>query len=582
MTLLCSRSFAWVAVATGVALCLPGLGTGLLFDDWPHRQFLLAHLRGGGNAPGVWWDMFRMIAGTDTGDVARAIAAGALPWWTSPNLVVAFLRPLAAATHALDYLLWPDLPWLMHVHNLGWYALAAGCAAALYRRVQGASPEAGLATLLYAVDEAHASGATWIASRNTVMTAAFVLATLVIWTHARSAARATARRGWLVALAALGFSCAHASSEGAAAAWPYLLAYALVLDPAGWRRATLALWPLAAVSSAWLALATANGFYVRASGGYVDPRISPLRFAEAVADRMPLLLRAQLGLPSPLESDLGQPWQSVAVPGTYALLVLAAALAFQLLRQRPSARFFALGALGSGVLTCAVDIEPRVLFLVGLGAHGLVAETIVACLRGLHASRAMRVARIALAAVLVALHVPIAMAYARPTIRALSARQDQVIAIAEHLPRDHVTSGLIVLNTTHYAVTLFAAGYARSLPSPRYLYVLGASEDAVKLTRPAHGTLVLEPRGGYLREPTSQFLRHPRDRFAAGQIVRVADWRIVVDRVTRDGRPARVRVEPADIDHPDVTWLTWHEPTQRFVRVSLPPVGGTLWLPGLR
>jgi len=561
-------------VAAGVALCLPALGLGLLFDDLSHREFLIARLRDG-QAPGTWWNMFELAGRTDAGETARAIALGAVPWWASPRLVVAFLRPLAVASHALDYSLWPDLPWLMHAHSLAWYALVAGGAALLYRRVQGPSAQAGLAALLYAVDEAHAAGASWIAARNTLMTAAFALGTLLLWTRARTAAR----RGWPTALAALSLLCAHASSEGAFGAWPYLLAYALVLDGAGRRRATIALWPLAAVSGSWLALAAAGGFRVQASASYVDPRTDPLAFAQAVAERLPLLLHEQFGLPLQLEVALSRTWQHSAAFGAYLLIALATAVAWPLVRQRPAAQFFALGALGSAVLTCTAPIEPRLLFMVGIGAHGLIAETVVACLRGLTGSMPARALRGAVAATLLALHLPLAISYISPTLQVRPTDQREVDAVARGLPRDRQTTALIVLNTHDCAFTVFVAGQARALlPSPPFLYVLGASEDPVKLTRPRHDALVLEPTGGYLREATSQFLRHPKERFAPGQTIAVGDWRIVVERVTRDGRPARVRMEVPKIDDPALGWITWRESSRRFERVALPPVGGALWL----
>jgi hypothetical protein len=137
---------------------------------------------------------------------------------------------------------------------------------------------------------------------------------------------------------------------------------------------------------------------------------------------------------------------------------------------------------------------------------------------------------------------------------------------------------LIVLNTPDSEVALFVAGVARALPSPRYLYVLGSSRDPVELSRPSHTVLVLEPEGGYLRDANSQFLRHPDQRFTPGQSIAVVGWRIVVEQVTSDGRPARVRVEAPNIDDPGFAWLTWRESSQHFERVQLPAVGRSLWL----
>ena len=87
-----------------------------------------------------------------------------------------------------------------------------------------------------------------------------------------------------------------AKEEGIAAC-AYLLAYGLVLDPAGARRGCLALLPYAGVVVAWLGLRDACGYGVAHIGLYIDPIGEPLRFAAAAAGRAPVLLLGQWGLP---------------------------------------------------------------------------------------------------------------------------------------------------------------------------------------------------------------------------------------------------------------------------------------------
>ena len=42
---------------------------------------------------------------------ARAyMDAGMTGWWTDPNLVMAYFRPVTVLTHVVDYALWPDSP----------------------------------------------------------------------------------------------------------------------------------------------------------------------------------------------------------------------------------------------------------------------------------------------------------------------------------------------------------------------------------------------------------------------------------------------------------------------------------------
>ena len=216
-----SAASRWIvaAIALGLLLAAPSIGTGLLTDDRAQRVFVLDHLHHG-HDPRPWWDLYSMVQSSGPQQVLLAIYAGLLPWWSSLELSIAFFRPLAAATHYLDYLAWPDAPALMHVHNLVWYGLLLAAAGALYRRTLPL-PAAALALLLYAVDEAHVEGASWIAGRNTLMTALFAFCTLLLYDRWR-ADRVRLAGAACVATLLL----AQASSEGAVAIWAYLVAYA--------------------------------------------------------------------------------------------------------------------------------------------------------------------------------------------------------------------------------------------------------------------------------------------------------------------------------------------------------------------
>ena len=61
---------------------------------------------------------------------------------------------MASLTHWVDYLLWPNSPAMMHVQSVLWYALLAGAVALLYQRLMGLTVAAGVAALLYCVDDA--------------------------------------------------------------------------------------------------------------------------------------------------------------------------------------------------------------------------------------------------------------------------------------------------------------------------------------------------------------------------------------------------------------------------------------------
>src|SRR5688572_30008975 len=107
-----------VAPLLAVLLTLPSLFSGLAFDDFLQR------LRARGEDPFGHHrlDIFNFC--WDPRDVEIGRQIGLLPWFTREHTRLAFLRPAASLTHFVDYNLWPNQPWLMHVQSLAWYGLA--------------------------------------------------------------------------------------------------------------------------------------------------------------------------------------------------------------------------------------------------------------------------------------------------------------------------------------------------------------------------------------------------------------------------------------------------------------------------
>ena len=103
-----------------VLICLPSLWLGWVADDYVLRLHL--------SAPPLYPDwqasplnLFTFFEG-DVNFNQRLIADGVLPWWTDPEYRVAFFRPLSGLSHWIDYVLWPESPWLAHLHSLLWLA----------------------------------------------------------------------------------------------------------------------------------------------------------------------------------------------------------------------------------------------------------------------------------------------------------------------------------------------------------------------------------------------------------------------------------------------------------------------------
>ncbi|MCH8148439.1 MAG: hypothetical protein IH987_10660, partial [Planctomycetes bacterium] len=164
-----------VPILLGILLAAPSLFVGIQADDLFIRSVITGSELFSEVSLGPWQPYTYM-----NGDPVRnqiLIDHGWMPWWTDLHCRAALSRPLTAITFMWDFYVWPDYPVLMHVQSLMWYGLLIWAVAILYRRIIGQSMPywvAVLATLLYAVDDAHAIPAGWLANRNAPIAAFFI------------------------------------------------------------------------------------------------------------------------------------------------------------------------------------------------------------------------------------------------------------------------------------------------------------------------------------------------------------------------------------------------------------------------
>lgn len=567
------RRITWAALALAVLVGVPSLGLGLVFDDYGHRAFLLRHLAHGG-ADSL--DMFDVCGRRGPLEIAARVHAGALPWWTLPDLSIALFRPLSVLTHYLDYALWPDTPALMHAHNVALYVAIVSVVAALYRRLLGVGAAAALSLLLFAVDDAHADSVAWIAGRNTLLSALFTVLTLLLHDVARRDGSRWAR--WLAPLSLL---LAFASGEGAIAVWAFLVPYALWLDrDQAWRR-LWSLLPLGLLTLVWNVLYRAAGYGVRGSGFYRDPLDSPWHFvSQRLPEVWPSLLREQLTVPGLLLSQLGALRTAAVFHGFTALAIAGLVLVGVQLRGRREVRFWLLSLALSLVPPSAAGGHPRLLLLPGVAAFGLCAEVVlwlVACARSSR-SIVRRRTLWSVAGLLVLVHGPLALACAPLASRELARVSDIVEISTRMLPHGEQSTGarVFVLDTPTYFGTMLAGIYRDPREPPIELHVLCSSGKRVLLTRVAEDSFTLEPDGGFLAEPTSWLVRAPERPFERGQRIVTARFEATVLALRPDGRPARVRFRVPELADPRSVLMRWHG--QRYERVQLPPVGQRVWL----
>lgn len=544
----------FIAGAISIVLTLPSIPTGLAADDWVHRAMLL-RLPGFETPP---LDIFAFI----TADPERAEAARrlAFPWWTAPDLKLAFWRPLAAATHWFDYALWPNTPSLMHVHSVLWHAASVVLAGLLFRRLLSDRLQAGIATLAYAVSHTHAMPVLFLANRNALVGLFFGIATLLLHDRWR---RSSDRRAAALAPFALLFGLL--SNEGTVAACAYLFAYALFLDERPLRSKVASLLPYAATVTAWRIVYQGLGYGASGSNAYIDPVASPQRFLEAVATRGPIYLLAEWFIPPSDWSQIAPP--DVIVKWAAAAIVFLGVLSIvflPLLRRDRVARFWFAGMLLSIVPSCATFPMDRMLLYSGLGAAGLLAQFAVAVHRSeIGRTRLQRTAIRIVFDVLVALHLIISPIWLPLRIVVTAKELTGMTQGVERLAEDPSLSGKLVVlidDAMWTGAYLSPLRAVHGLPQPEQLLILAPVQtrfDTIVLSRPSEDTLVMNVDGSY-----EWFLERDRSQpFTAGDVIEVDRVTVKVLEVTRAGHPTKVAFQfDTSLDDESIAWFARLEP----------------------
>ncbi len=555
----------WLA-AIACALLVPGLDGGFQLDDHFQRYRLL----GMGGAP---IQLFVFQSG-DPEENAREMERGSLPWWTAPDFHHASLRYVAVLTAMLDQALWPEHPRWMHVHSLLWLGALVAAAACFYRTILGIGWVAGLAGLLYALDDAHALPAVYLANRNALLATFFGVLSLTALARGRSLH------------SAIFLALALASGEIALATAGYTLAHALVLQPGPLPTRVRALVPCAVVLAAWALAYVLGGFGSTHSGYYREPLADPVGYARAALERIPLLTMGQW---TPIPSDYGS-----AVPagsdaalvlrwiGLATLAVLAATIA-PLVRRDPTSRFFALGAALSLLPIAAVGPQDRLLFFVGLGCMGLLAQIVAAALEN---AAPTRIAARVFAVALLAVHLVGSPIGISSWIDAHEAASERMLAAVASIPTDPslTEQDLILVNPPDYVYVGTAIPVLKRLagePVPRRVRALAAVPSRMRITGIDAHTLRVELDPGLFAGPFTRYHRAAELRFAVGERIALSTFDVEITALNGAGDPRELVYRfDAPLGDPSLRWLVWRE--GRYAPWSPPPPGVTIQLPAPR
>jgi hypothetical protein len=564
------------AAALALLLTLRALWGGLHFDDHFHRVVLL-ELTGD---PIVGANMFGFIPG-DPESTRISMDRGMLPWWSLETLRWSFWRPLSAATHALDYALWPESPRAMHVHSLLWLALLVLCVSGFYRRFLGATWIAGVATLLYALDDARGIPAAWVANRNSLIAGLFCV--LSIWAHDR-----WRRDGWRpgALLSPLSLGLSLLAAEMGLATLAYLGSYALFLERGAWPRRASSLLGHLAVAATWLYLYQSGGHGVAGSGVYTSALAEPAAFLAELRLRFPMLLLDQLGPPvAPLYALLSPEMQARFAWTGIAACAFAGLALWPLLLRDPLARFWALGCVLSLVPVASALPTSRLSMLSGLGAMGLIAQFLAFTSTSLARSlpRWHRSAIHACAALFVFFHAVVGPIYLPLVVWANTLEAEATNALLLSAPLgaaiEQKTVTLINPPVIPQALMLPLVRLSSGLSAPRHFRVLAPGLNDVRVARPDARTLVVTPSGGFLSGRLGTLFRAPEYPMQEGQTVELTGMRATVIALGEDGTPATVRFQyDRPLEDADHVWLACVD--RRYVPFRLPEIGAEIVLPG--
>lgn len=541
------RVLAWLACL----LCVPSLFAGLAADDYFLAQSYTQSRSSAESGFAFSWS------------TPEAVQAHALPWWTAPDLRAEFFRPLADLSHRIDFQLWPEQVWLMHLHSIALYGLLIVLVARLYSALPGARWVCALATLLFVVDDAHTAVVGWIAARNLVLGMIFAVAALEL--HIRGARGLSNRSGW----APLCFAAALACNEIMIGMLAYMLAYALTLDDRDRRTRVRGLLPYFAIVGLWLWIRTTWGFGIEGSGLYADPWTHVGDFLRQLLPNLFLLIAGRFGLPLVLDGLAFLPLpQLEGLSSWIAAFVGIAVIALRRWwRSDRVVGFWALGMLGAALPITAGMAQERYLLPLGLGACAILARLLVA----IHDGRLQRPGIKFVGWAIVLVHLVAAACLAPVRAAAPVAMRTLTEGLADYA-REHEKPVLAV--AVHSDLSLMYNDLllnASSEDSATFASALYAGSQALQVQRVAVNELSIEAEGGWCATPVTRGFS--RCRMGVGEVVRTRWFVAHIEAATPDGRPQRVRFEfDCALEACPFAWVDWQSDSP--VPFNLPALGG--------
>jgi hypothetical protein len=523
---------------------------------------------------------------------------GVLPWWTHEDYKASNYRPLDSFTHWLDYRLYPDTPALIHLHSVLWFGLVIFLVTILYRKLLAPAWLAGLAAVLYLLDDSNCIPAAWIANRNLLIALAFTVLTILAHHKWR-------RDGSIVAafVAPLFLLCSLLATEAGVAAFAYLFAYAVAFDRARSFKRALSLVPALLAIISWRLLYSHLGHGAFTSGFILDPLREPLRFGFAVLVRAPVLLFAQwTPFPADMFGFLFPPEQIYGWGIAVIFLAILAVVFIPLLIKDRLARFWLLAMLCCAVPICATAPMNRNLLFVAIGAFGLMAQFIGAVLTNetcLLKSRLRKIASVTMLWFLLFSHIVVSAVGRIAQPITLSSVHDSFEATMQiGSPPGLQDKTVVFLNCPNPFAISYLPPYRahHNLPLPKNIRIIATGFNMYFIRRSEPNILHLSLYKGNIMQNYKRttawnvnffkmFTESFRDFDAfpinPGEKFEMSGFTAEVIEVDSAGRPTKVIYEfDCPLDDSSLIWLQWDWLEKRYHTFQMPQNRRRITIPG--
>ena len=565
-----------IVALLAVGLTLPSVWNGLNLDDYYHRLILLGDNRLSPSSASPL-NLFCFYDG-DPKENQRLRETGMVSWFYSNNLRFSFFRPLGSLTYWVDYSIWPDKPAMMHLHNLVWFGLLIFLTASLYKRIIGIPWVAGLAALLYAIDDSHGASVGSLADRSALMAFFFGVSCLIL--HDRWRRKECTRSAFFAPVC---FALSLFSAEAGLATGAYLFAYTVFLDQSSKKDRSIALIPYALIFFLWAMIYSWLGYGVEGIPVYTDPLREPVDYLVSCFYRAPAYLLGQWALP-PLFVYSFLP--SLMHKAGLILVCLLVLLFAPLIRRDRVAQFWTIGMLLSLLPICAVMPRERHLLFVGLGGMGLLAQWFywIGQLEWTSKSVIWRYGIRIVVVLFILIHTviaPVSLAY---TARAMSQFDQRIEQVKTSLPAGPDFSGqrFVLVNTPFYWVFVVWVIERRAVQGYfNPIIALTSGPSQLVMTRTDPHTIEIRSSKGSLTEYDLTFIkRNINFAMEPGEIVKLNHIHIEILEI-KEGLPsaASYRFEHT-LEDSSLNWFRWQD--GKYVPFTPPAIGETVTIEGAR